>query len=74
MAGFTVLASWALEYRVAIVWSWSKSVLLLKRQIPRAVVCGGVWPHVARPLLVLTLEDWHPYDQVVQRVNQIAKE
>lgn len=49
-------------------------MLLLKRQIPRVVMCGYVWPHIARPLLVMTQEDRHLYGQVVQGVNQIEKE
>ena len=49
-------------------------MLLMKRQIPRVVICGYVWPHFARPVLVLTLEDRHLYDQVVQGVNHIEKE
>lgn len=38
---------------------------------------GNTWLRlaaIARPLLVLTLGERHPYDQVVQGVNQIGKE
>lgn len=51
-----------------------KSRLLLKRQIPGVVVCGYIWPHIARLLLVLILKDRHLYDQVVQGVNQIENQ
>lgn len=49
-------------------------MLLLKRQVPRVAIYGYVWPHIARPLLLLTLEDRHLCDQAVKGVIQIEKE
>lgn len=47
---------------------------VLKKQVPRVAIYGCVWPHVARPLLLLTLEDRHLCDPVIQGVIQVEEE